>query len=129
MKPEKWRLTEGHKAEIPAWNQRWKDIIMSTQAMDDEERRIVRDAVIGMYAAANLEVPRVVFVSSPLQAAVIAGAAAAWWHSRGEAATDAATYDATDAAATAAATYDATAAATEAAATRAAATAATAAAT
>jgi hypothetical protein len=78
----------------------------------------VADAMIGLYAAANLKPPRVVVVPSPRVMALAYGAAAAIWHCRTRAATRAATDAATDAAtyaATRAATYDTTAAATRAA--------------
>jgi hypothetical protein len=91
----KWQLTEACKAKIPDWNQRWIDIIMSTAPMDASERELVAAAIRGMYAAAKLDEPRIVFVPSPLMAAVVAGAAAGWWWLKENAATYAATRAAT----------------------------------
>ena len=98
-----WQLTDEAKAKIPAWNKAWQDIALSTDAMTDADRIAVCSAIHWMYEAAKLphDDIRIVFVPSPLMAAVVAGAAAAFWHQRktkrptGAAATAAATYDAT----------------------------------
>ena len=83
MNTKRWELTEANKAKIPDWNRRWEQIIMSTAAMTDDDRRITKDAILGMYAAAKLDAPKaIVFVRSPIEAAIVAGAAAAWWHER-----------------------------------------------
>ena len=71
---------------------------MSTAPMTNDDRAACRAAVIGMYAAAGLPPPRVVFVPSPFVARFAAGFAAAIWHRRKVAATRAATDDATRAA-------------------------------
>ena len=79
MKKQQWTLTDEHRALIPAWNQRWIDeVIMRTRPMDDDDRRITIEAIHGIYEAAGLEHRdlRIVFVSSPLMAAVVAGDAA-----------------------------------------------------
>ncbi len=125
-----YELTPEHRARLPEWRDRWIDIICATQAMTDEERAGCREAVTGLYAAANLPPPRhVVFVPSPIVLAVAGGFAAAIWELRRRGATAgaltdvravvrAATWDATGdatSAATMAATWAATEAATEAA--------------
>ena len=118
-----YTLTEEHRAQFPAWRDRWIANAMSTEAMTDDDRAKCIEAVNGMYRAANLAPPKhIVFVPSPFVLAFAGGFAAARWHlSKTGAqkaaieATDAATYAATDAAtraATDAATYAATDAAT-----------------
>ena len=129
-----YTLTEEHRAQFPAWRDRWIANAMSTEAMTDADRAKCIDAVAGMYRAANLAPPKhIVFVPSPFVMAFAGGFAAARWHlsktgaqkaaiEATRAATDAATYAATDAAidaaidaATRAATDAATRAATDAA--------------
>ena len=78
-----WTLTEEHRKQIPAWNERWIQTIMSTEAMTEEDRAIVRRAINGMYDAAKLARPKaIVFVRGPIEGAIVAGAAAAWWHAK-----------------------------------------------
>ena len=116
-----------HRAELGAWAEKWKRIIMSTDAMSDADREQARNAALRLYEAAKLPAPKhVVFVPSPFVARFAGGFAAWIWYLHHQAATDAATsaatyaatrdatLDATDAA-TYAATYDATYAATRAA--------------
>jgi hypothetical protein len=78
-----YKLLPEHRARFPEWLDRWSANAMSTKAMDDEERRIVRDAVKGLYRAAELEPPpdeRIVFVPSPFVGVFAAGFAAwMWW--------------------------------------------------
>ena len=80
-----WTLTDEHRAQIPASNQKWIDVIMSVAAMDDNDRRITTAALHGMYGAANLphDGLRVVYVANPLMGAVVAGVAAAIEYRRG----------------------------------------------
>ena len=107
----KYKLTPEHEKQLKPWADKWIANAMSTRSIGDDREKI-RDAVVELYKAADLEPPplhRIVFVSSPIQAAFVAGFAAAIWHTRESSAH--ATYDATYAAtheATRAATYDAT---------------------
>jgi hypothetical protein len=118
-----YTLTDEHRAQLAPWASRWIANAMSTKPMDNEDRRITREAVKGLYLAAGLTPPpdhRIVFVSSPFVGRFASGFAAAIWYNREQAskgsdatrvATDAATRDATDdatRAATNAATRDAT---------------------
>jgi len=67
-----------HKAQLDAWRDRWIANAMSTAPADQPK---MRAAMAGLYRAANLTPPdHVVFVRSPLTAA-IAGtiAAGVWW--------------------------------------------------
>lgn len=66
---KKYELTPEHRARLPEWRDKWIANAMSTKAMDDEDRRLTTEAVIGMYAAADYPAPKVLFVSSPLVAA------------------------------------------------------------
>ena len=74
---EKYSLTEEHKAQLKPWADKWIANALSTAPMTQEDRDICVTAAIGMYAAANLKAPRVVFVSSPIVGAFAAGYAAA----------------------------------------------------
>lgn len=105
-------LTDEHRAQLKPWAQRWIANAMSTKPMDDDDRAKCVEAVYGMYEAAGLKRPRVVFVPSPFVARFAAGFAAAIWHVRKcrGTGTGGATLHATRDA-TAAATRDATAAA------------------
>ena len=134
----KYELTNEHRSQLKPWADKWIANAMSTKPMDAEEKAICKEAVKGLYRAANLEPPpdhRIVFVPSPFIGRFAAGFAAAIWHIRktgfkgfmlgyGDATevatsdtTYAATYVATDAAtseATREATDEATSAATDA---------------
>ena len=120
---KKYSLTEEHRAQLKPWADKWIANAMSTAPMTEEEKEICRDAVEGLYRAADLVPPprhRIVFVSSPFILRFASGFAAAIWHLRGKnkKSVSAATNYATDAAtraATRAATYAATDAATDAA--------------
>ena len=120
---KKYTLTDEHRAQLPAWRDKWIANAMSTAPMTDEEREICRDAVRRLYQAANLPPPsRIVFVPSPFVLRFAGGFASAIWYLRksvdssiAKTATYAATRDATDDAtgdatgdATDAATHDAT---------------------
>ena len=122
----KYELTDDHRAQLPAWRDKWIANAMSTAPMTDKEREICRDAVRRLYQAANLPPPpRIVFVPSPFVLRFAGGFASAIWYLRksvdssiAKTATYAATRDATDDAtgdATRDATYDATGDATDAA--------------
>ena len=94
-------------AQLKAHADKWIKHAFRCEPCDREK---VTRGIKGMYAAAKLEEPRVIFVSSPYAMACVYGAAAWWWHVNKNIATDAAT-----SAATSAATRDATWAATDAA--------------
>ena len=117
---KKYTLTDEHRAQIPAWRDRWIANAMRTRPMDDTDRAAMRVAIRGLYEAAGLTPPpdhRIVFVPSPFVARFAGGIAAAIWWRRSHSST-AATHDATYAAtsdATTEATRDATSAATSAA--------------
>ena len=115
---KKYTLTDEHRAQLPAWRDKWIANAMSTAPMTDEEREICRDAVRRLYEAANLPPPpRIVFVPSPFMLRFAGGFASAIWYlhkSVDSSIAKAATRDATEAA-TRAATRDATEAATRAA--------------
>src|ERR1019366_8514056 len=122
-----YELTDEHRAQLAPWRDKWIANAMATAPMTGEDRTRAREAIKGLYRAANLEPPpdeRIVFVPSPFVLRFAAGFAAAIWYLRehgglDEAATLDATRDATrdatmDAtwAATRDATWDATDAAT-----------------
>ena len=105
---KKYTLTDEHRAQIPAWRDRWIANAMRTRPMDDTDRAAMRVAIRGLYEAAGLTPPpdhRIVFVPSPFVARFAGGIAAAIWWRRSHSST-AATHDATYAA-----THDATSAA------------------
>ena len=115
-------LTDAELAEIPAWDERWKRVIMSCEPINQDN---VTDAISRLYAAAGLSQPRIITVPSPLVLSLAGPIAAGVWWLRRETrdatrlatreatrlATDEATYDATRRAtrdATSEATRDAT---------------------
>ena len=96
MTASKYKLTEEHRARFPEWRDKWIANAMSTKPMGPEEKETIRNAIVGLYRAADLEPPprhRIVFVANPIMGAFAAGAAAWRWHQA--AATDAATVAAT----------------------------------
>ena len=108
--------TSEQAAEWSVYRDRWIDIAFRTEPMTEEEKDLCRGAVADMYKLINKDSPRVVFVSSPLQAAIVTSCAQIILNSSNnmtatqdatEAATSASTRDATWAA-TWAATRDAT---------------------
>ena len=101
-----------HEAQLTAHHERWLRVPLDCTPLDDTTRARCAEAVVEMYALAELAAPCVVFTPSPFVAAFAAGFAAAIWSSSD--ATDAAT-DAATSAATRAATLAATDAATSAA--------------
>lgn len=96
-----YKLTPEHEVMLPSWRDRWIANAMSIAAMTDDDRAACTEAVYGLYEAAGLKRPRVVFVPSPFVGAFATGFAAAIWQVRknGVPATRAATDAATDAAA------------------------------
>lgn len=82
-KDKKYSLTEEHKAQLPAWRDKWIANAMSTKPMDAEDRTKTHAAIKGMYAAANLTPPidsKIVFVESPFVARFAGGFAAAIYY-------------------------------------------------
>ena len=100
---KKYSLTAAHRAQLKPWVDKWIANAMSTKPMDDTDRAVTREAMKGLYRAAELEPPpdhRIVFVSSPFVLRFSAGfASAIWWLRKKNAATrlatDAAMNDAT----------------------------------
>lgn len=92
---KKYSLPPEHRAQMRPWAQKWIANAMSTKPMDASDKAAMKEAVVGLYEAANLPPPKnIVFVPSPLVGNVTAGLAAAiWWLRHAE--TYAATYDAT----------------------------------
>ena len=94
---KKYELTEEHRAQLGPWADRWIANALNCEPMNDDDRAAMRAAIRGMYEAAGLPAPRrVVFVPSPLVAALAGCFAAAIWNTRKngdatDAATDAAT--------------------------------------
>ena len=113
---KKWKLSAQAKKKILEYNKMWIDRILSCDPIDFEK---TKDAVLGMYKAANLNTKiNVVRCRSAMEGAIVCGWAAAYWDIKNKtsgdttrAATDVATFDATRNA-TLDATDDATRAAT-----------------
>ena len=83
MSVKKYKLTPEHQAALGAWRDRWIANAMSTEAMTEADREACREAVNGMYAAANLPLPkRIVFVPSPFVLRFAGGFAASIWSQR-----------------------------------------------
>jgi hypothetical protein len=98
MTPKKYVLTAEHRAMLPAWEDKWRKVVMSTEEMTETDREICREAVAGLYRAAKLPLPRhIVFVPSPFVLRFAGGFAAAIWyrHKKGSDATHTATRAAT----------------------------------
>ena len=70
-----------HKAKLGDWAARWIANALNTAPMDDADKSATREAVLGLYAAAELPPPtNIVFSSGPVTAAVAASVAAGvWW--------------------------------------------------
>ena len=93
-----YTLKPEHEARFPEWRDKWISNAMRTGLLTPSERAKVHDAILGLYSAANLKAPRVIFVPSPFVGAFASGFAAGVWHLRknpGRAATNAATFAAT----------------------------------
>ena len=97
---KKYSLTAAHRAQLKPWVDKWIANAMSTKPMDDTDRAVTREAMKGLYRAAELEPPpdhRIVFVSSPFVLRFSAGfASAIWWLRKKNAATRLATDEATN---------------------------------
>ena len=72
-----YELTDEHRAAFGPHHDKWMKIALSTEAMGKSEKDRYRRAARGLYAAADLPEPNVVFAPSPLRAAVVAGLAVA----------------------------------------------------
>lgn len=71
----KYEFTEAHKAQIPAYREKWLKVAMDTTPMNDNDRKIMRQSIDGLMEAAGLKPHgNTIFVASPLAAAVKAGA-------------------------------------------------------
>src|ERR1700730_5130062 len=80
-----YELTPEARARLVPHHEKWLKIATNTDAMTEADREIMRGAVEGLYRAAKLKPPprdRIVFVPSPLVAALAGGFAAAIWHLR-----------------------------------------------
>ncbi len=70
-----YELTPSHKKKLKPWTEKWIKHILNCDSMSEEEKEICRNSVIGLYRSANLYPPpkeRIIFVSSPIQAAFVA---------------------------------------------------------
>lgn len=76
---DSWKLLPKHEARIPEWDKKWTEIITSVKPMDEVERQIVTGALHNMYLMDGMDRPKVTFVSSPLAAALVAGAGIVFW--------------------------------------------------
>ena len=111
MKKKLYELTPEHEAQLKPWADKWTKIILNTDAMTEDDKVKFKEAMDGLYAAANLPVPKtIIHVQSPF-VAIMAGVLATClieeqqknkinvaMRSATEAATRAATGDATRAA-------------------------------
>jgi len=80
---KKYKLTAEHEAMLVPWRDKWIANAMSTEAMTEADREVVRKAVNGMYKAAGIDKPPiVVFSPSPFVTRFAGGFAAAIWHLR-----------------------------------------------
>lgn len=69
-----------HEAQLVPWRDKWIANAFRTGLLTPEERERVTVAIRGLYTAAGLKEPRVIFVPSPFVASFAAGFAAALWH-------------------------------------------------
>lgn len=80
---EKYKLTEEHRKQLQPWADKWIKNALNTDAMTEQEIADAKDAVIGLYQAANLTPPskeQIVHVPSPMIGAQVWGiAAGVWW--------------------------------------------------
>jgi len=74
MSEKTWEYTEEHKKQVPAWNERWIKIIMSTEPIDFQR---TKKACLEMYEFASLKVPRVVYAQSCFTGSIVLAASAA----------------------------------------------------
>jgi hypothetical protein len=76
--PEKYKLTEEHKAQLKGWADKWIENAMSTVLMTADDKIECVKYVKELYTVANLPVPTFIyFVPSPFAMLVIGGFAAA----------------------------------------------------
>jgi len=77
----KYVLTEAHKAQFPAWRDKWIANALQTGPYDDDDKAACRVAVRGLYDAADLAAPtNEVFAAGPISAAFAASiASGVWW--------------------------------------------------
>lgn len=72
----KYRLKEEHKAQIPEHVKKWEKIILNTDRLSQDDKKLCVDSVNKLYDIAKLPRPKnIVFVSSPLVLAFSAGLA------------------------------------------------------
>jgi hypothetical protein len=81
-------ITEQERQQLSVHTQRWIANALSTEPVNPER---LTKAIHSLYAAANLNSPRVVIVDSPRTMAFAGGFAAAIWYLRQSDAADAAT--------------------------------------
>jgi len=80
---KKYKLKEEHKAQFESYTKRWIDNALSTKPMDEDDKIKCIEAVKALYTVSGLTPPpdsRIVFVSSPMQARIVAGLASAIWY-------------------------------------------------
>jgi hypothetical protein len=70
-------VTDEEREKLAAHSQLWIQSAFRTEPADP---RLIKEAVKGLYRAANIEEPRVIFVPSPLVMAMAGGIAATWWY-------------------------------------------------
>lgn len=80
MTKKKYSLTPEHREILATWKDFWIANAMNTTPMDDNDRTIMQEAILEIYAIAKLKAPRVVFAPSPLAASFAAGFAAVLLH-------------------------------------------------
>ena len=80
-KKEVYSLTEEHRAQLKPWADKWIANALRCGEYAPVEVESARQAIRGLYAAANLPTPaREIFCTSPISAAIAAGVAAGvWW--------------------------------------------------
>ena len=106
-------ITDAERAAMAEHTKTWIANAMRTDRADPQE---VREAIVGLYAAAGLPEPRVVLVPSPRIMAFAGGfASAIWWLRENQAPDSNAATSGTTRSATLSATYSATRSATDAA--------------
>lgn len=74
--PKQWKFSDDAKAAVPAWNERWNAIALSTEPIDFDKTKA---AVLGMVSAAKLETPVVVRCLSAIHGAIVCAWAAAYY--------------------------------------------------
>ena len=84
VKPADYVLTDEDRALMPAHAAEWLKFAYRTTPMSEMERAKASFHVAGLYAAAGLAPPRVVFVSNPFDARFIAGGAAGYLYAKKE---------------------------------------------